>query len=376
MDWSEIVSKYNMTCNGDTVRKASQTPFGGKFISDYLAIKNCKSDSTLKKAKDIVGEQYLVKQQIRNEKNQINKVKKDFVKSLSIAEELEQIQIDNNFTVNVPSSCLSKEISISDNEMILHISDWHIGYVINNCNGNSFNWDVANKRIDQLISEVYKYIDLFDIKKVYVINTGDVIEHTYMRKNQSQFCEFSQSEQINKAIELIFRLLVSIVEIPNIEVIYDSVVGNHDRSQGEISVNNDGDNAETIINRQLATYTRLAKMTRLHIVDRKHTEKDIAITVNGLSVKARHGHDIVKDEKRQLKNDISMDEEFYDLLLIGHLHNHRVISENNGRYIVGASCLSGFNDYSKQFGCTTIASQNIIIVAPNRVELIKDVQLN
>lgn len=29
LDWSEIQSKYNITCNPDTIRKASSTIFGG-----------------------------------------------------------------------------------------------------------------------------------------------------------------------------------------------------------------------------------------------------------------------------------------------------------------------------------------------------------
>lgn len=37
--------------------------------------------------------------------------------------------------------------------MVCHITDWHIGYVINNCNGNYFNWEIANERINKYISE-------------------------------------------------------------------------------------------------------------------------------------------------------------------------------------------------------------------------------
>jgi hypothetical protein len=63
-------------------------------------------------------------------------------------------------------------------------------------------------------------------------------------------------------------------------------------------------------------------------------------------------------------------------MLKGHEHNHRVISENRGRYIVSGGCLSGYNDYSTNFGCATVASQTIIITKPNQIEMIKDVQLN
>ena len=36
LDWSEIRDKYNITCNPDTIRKASSTIFGGQFRTEYL----------------------------------------------------------------------------------------------------------------------------------------------------------------------------------------------------------------------------------------------------------------------------------------------------------------------------------------------------
>lgn len=375
LDWNEIAKNNRISCSYESIRKSSQGPFGGKFVYDVLTQDGFKSRSQMEKVRGILGEQYIVKQQIHNEKVALNRIKRDFVKSLSIADELKQYMSDNNFRVIVPESCLSTYVGQSRYEMIVHISDWHIGCIIKNCNGNSFNLKIAENRINKLLFEVKRYIKLYDVKKVYVINTGDVVEHTYMRKTQSECCEFPQSKQINHVIDLLFKFLCGIVEIPGVEVEYDSVAGNHDRMNGDKAASLEDDNVETIITHQLQKYTKLSEMTRLHIVEREYCEKDISKNINGLNVKIRHGHDIVKDEKRQIKNDISMDEEFYDLLLLGHLHNHRVISENNGRYIECAGCLSGFNPYSKRFGCTTVASQTIIVTDKNKVELIKDVQL-
>jgi predicted phosphodiesterase len=94
-----------------------------------------------------------------------------------------------------------------------------------------------------------------------------------------------------------------------------------------------------------------------------------------LKCKFVHGEYKSNDGKQFMKNEISMDNEFYDLLFKGHLHNFKLESENNGRYIVSTGCLSGYNDYSVNFGCTTVASQTIAILGNNNVELIKDVQL-
>lgn len=377
LDFSEIKDNYNIKLHYDTIRKASQTIYGGAFVSEYLKWKgalNTSSTTQISKAKELIGEHYVLKKQLQNEKTQINKFKREFVKSISIAEEIAAIQEENGFAVNVPEYCHVELNDVGEYEMIVHITDWHIGYIIENCKGNYFNWKVANERVDQLISECYKYIKMYDIKQIYVVNTGDMIEHISMRKNQSQFCEFNQSQQINHAIEIIFRFLVALCKYCNVE--YDSIYGNHDRTNGDYSANLDGDNADTIIREQIKKYAELSKMVRLTVIDRPHTDKEIIKEIDGLLVKAKHGDKGAKDDKQDLKNDISMDEEFYGLLLKGHEHNHRVISENRGRYIVSSGCLSGYNDYSTAFGCATVASQTIVITKSNQIELIKDVQLN
>ena len=39
MDWSEIIDKYGLDIHFDTLRKATQTIFGGAFVSEYFKSK-------------------------------------------------------------------------------------------------------------------------------------------------------------------------------------------------------------------------------------------------------------------------------------------------------------------------------------------------
>jgi predicted phosphodiesterase len=144
---------------------------------------------------------------------------------------------------------------------------------------------------------------------------------------------------------------------------------------GDKTANLDGDNAEVIIREQLSKYKELSNNNRLKVINRKHTDKEIRKMIRGLNCKFVHGEDSKVDGKQEIKNQMSMDNEFYDILFKGHLHNFKIESENNGRYIVSTGCLSGYNDFSVNFGCSTIASQTITVVTDNKVELIKDVQL-
>lgn len=45
VDWSEIHDKYNVLCASDTIRKSSNTIFGGYFVSEYLKWKSEKSSN-------------------------------------------------------------------------------------------------------------------------------------------------------------------------------------------------------------------------------------------------------------------------------------------------------------------------------------------
>lgn len=363
---------FNEDLSSDEARKRL---YGVYKLINILKEENLKTlnKSQLDIVREKVGELDILKRQIQVEKNDLSKIKRELIKSVAIADDLKNY-FQDNFIINVPEYCQEEIDNNTEHEMIVNISDWHIGYIINDCKGNYYNWQIANLRVDKLIAECYKYIEMYNIKKIYVVNTCDTIEHVYMRNNQSQFCEFNQSEQINKAIELIYRFLVALCKYCEVE--YDSIYGNHDRMSGDKKVNLDGDNAETIIREQLRVYKILSDNKRLCVVDRKHTDKEIVKEIKGIKCKFIHGdHNKIKDAKTLIKSEMSVDNEFYDILFKGHLHNFSIESENNGRYIVSTGCLSGFNDYSLNFSCATFASQTIAILGDKKIELIKDVFL-
>ena len=52
-DWQDILDRYGINMHYDTIRKASQTIFGGAFVSDYMFIKKSESKTQLAKAKEL-----------------------------------------------------------------------------------------------------------------------------------------------------------------------------------------------------------------------------------------------------------------------------------------------------------------------------------
>lgn len=375
LDYIEMYEMlFDKTISSDEGRKRS---YMLRDIIDKIKEEDIKSlaDKTeLQKLRDKIGEFDIKKRQLQIENTGLRKMKNQLIPAISVADELAQFMEDNNMQINIPDYCFNRiEESENEYEMIVNITDWHVGYIINNCKGNYFNWNIANKRIDKLIEEIHKNVKLYGINKIHVVNTGDTIEHIYLRKNQSQFCEFGQSEQINKAIELIYRFLVALCGM-NCNVVYTSIAGNHDRSNGDIKANLQGDNADVVIARQLSKYNEIAKNVRLTIIENDPFNDEILLEVNGTKHKFIHGDKKVKDGDKLIKSEMSMDDDSYTLWR-GHYHNFNVQSENNGRYIISSGCLSGFNDYSTAFGSSTTASQTIAIIGDGKIEVIKDIQL-
>lgn len=76
-----------------------------------------------------------------------------------------------------------------------------------------------------------------------------------------------------------------------------------------------------------------------------------------------------------MKGYISMQNEFFDCLIYGHLHHFHMQESDNGRLVIGVGSLEGRNSYSKNFNAATNASQMIMIVTgegdliPIRVDL-------
>lgn len=64
VDWQELIEKYNLPIHYDTLRKATQTIFGGSFVSEYYKQKQAENDC---------GDSYL--EEIRAEKQEIRKEK-------------------------------------------------------------------------------------------------------------------------------------------------------------------------------------------------------------------------------------------------------------------------------------------------------------
>lgn len=130
-----------------------------------------------------------------------------------------KIEIDNTPFEYKENSC----------EMIVQLSDLHIGKMFSNFN-NSYNYEIAKKRLDKYCESVLLCAYNNGANKVIIVNTGDNINLDH-RLDQLKESEFVRGEALVKAYELIVNFIKRLSE--SVDITYCSVVGNESRFDGK-----------------------------------------------------------------------------------------------------------------------------------------------
>jgi predicted phosphodiesterase len=317
------------------------------------------ADSKLASLDRLLGELYFEKREAQLALQEINKFKKEFHLNKAIADEV--VKEFKNLKIEQKANNFYEYNNKSLSEAILVITDWHIGLIIDDVKGNSFNLEVAKARISKLKEEAVQYCRMFNVDYLHVCMLGDAIEHTYMRNtNQAFGVELNFAQQVVKSTQLIIELLLDLSQYVFVE--YEGIAGNHDRSNGDKNANIDGDNAVVIINESVKNFIRY-NGKNIAYSDNDAFANEIIKEINGKKIKLVHGDE--ESRNSSLNDHISMDNVLYDCLVKGHLHYFNVNEENNGRLVVQVGTLSGTNNYAKKLKCSTEASQAIIIVKEN-----------
>ena len=198
-----------------------------------------------------------------------------------------------------------------------------------------------------------------------------------MRENQSYECEFDLSHQIVYATKLLYSFSAELSQLDggkNINIV--SVGGNHNRLSSQKDSNIEGDEANVIVVEMLKDFKELSNNNRITINDTDYKDNSSEFEINGMLFKVIHGDNRVDKNKKLYDSEYSITDNKYKAIFRGHDHNFNVLSQNNGGYVITCGCLFGYNPYSvKKIGCSTNASQTLVVVGQDDIELIKDVNL-
>lgn len=245
---------------------------------------------------------------------------------------------------------------------IFQLSDLHFGEVIDSIYGNTFNFDVASKRLKLFVGRAKKIFKVAGVTNVTVALTGDIL-------GAFEKIDKKLSHEHNRA----FALLVGTYLLENviIELAQDflitvaSVSGNESRIDDEYgSVNKIvTNNFDWIVHQILKMNFRGVK--NVTVVDGRFDEKIITFfegTTNPTYVLLTHGNNIkLSDYSKNIQNLIgrySLQNLRVDYVLTGHYHNSAV-SDNFCR----SASLSSSNNYSNNsLNLYGRAAQNIHLI--------------
>lgn len=258
-----------------------------------------------------------------------------------------------HFTPLERSGCPS-----SEKEAILQISDWHYGTEIHSPY-NEYSPEVCKKRVENLAKEVAERCALYDIKKLHVVNLGDMIEgriHLQLRIN-------SRIDVITQTIE-VAELLANFINALStfLDIEYYDTLDNHSRIEPKLTDSLDLESLVRVITWFLKE--RLKDNPHIHFNDNTNGDDVISFECLGHPVCAVHGD---KDKPENVVSNMAlMTQKYYDLALTAHRH-HFQANEMNRTIMLSNSSLMGTDDYAQRLRFTASASQNLIIVTKTNV---------
>lgn len=247
----------------------------------------------------------------------------------------------------------------SDNDMVVLLSDLHIGATFNNRFGR-FDTDIAKERMAELADNVIELQRLHNSENCYVLSLGDQISGLIHKSVQVTNRE-NVIDQVKIATELISNFCYKLSQHFN-TVNFISVSGNHSR----LTTNKDNamhdDRLDDLIS--WAVGLSLYNVENFHVVENNIDTSIAMFNVRGKTYVATHG-DYDGFNKADTHKLVSVIREFPEAWFTGHLHTIAVDEVNEIKMIRGGSLAGSGDDYTVEKRLTGKASQLVCIVDDN-----------
>lgn len=365
LSWNDIWELYGKELgfkNGESCRSHWK-----KYRKKHGLIENNiskKLDTSLSNIEDVVDDKRLLKQQLREERRQIETYKRELGRTYVLAEYIQQALENLDIYQRKPY----KEISFDNKyrQGVLQLSDIHDGVIVKptHTNGyNEYNPKIMEDRMYKLLEEVVKLGELYNLDKINIFGLADYIEHDSMRSTQLASVAYPVVEQMMHFEEFLYNWLVDLSKYFIVE--FDGVAGNHDRANGDKFKELKENNYSSLILHMCKL--RLGDKHPNVIFNYKFANYTIYKDILGFKFLGRHGHEEGTDKIQAMKNFMLMDNILVDYYLYGHYHTFKIDSTSRGKKAIGNGSVVGANDYSRNvIYSQNNASQNLIIVEEDK----------
>ena len=370
--WQEIADFMNVHFRTDETEYRTEAA----YRKPYQYAKMFESNNVLSLKQDPVGDHLREerialqkeRQRLRDERTQYGKYVRDesrFEQRLDHLENLicEQSAskhhfIDNDYVYE----------SIYRSEMVLLLSDWHIGLEFRNEFG-SFNSDIAADRLQELMNAVLRIKERHGCRMITVAALGDMISGAIRQTIQVANRE-NVIEQIVKASEMLSDFLATLTYAFE-KVNFISIAGNHSRLEPSKEKACKDERLDDLIGWYVkAALSKAPNFNARMVVDNTITE----LSVCGKSFYFAHGDHDVPTQAGISKLAFMLGEIPY-AVCIAHRH-FPMMTEVNGVKVIqnGSLCGSG-DDHTIEMRLSGKASQTILVCNENGIECYYPVQL-
>jgi len=227
IDWQEIIDKYGLNIHYDTLRKATQTVFGGAFVSEYFKAKHAEEKSEDRYLKEMRAERQAIrmeKQKVFDERKELNKSLREQARAENDLKYLERI-ISERGVRSMPAHD-TPTIS-SDNDLVICLSDFHIGAKNDNRFGK-YDSDIAAERLNLYYQKILEVQQAHHSENAYIFFLGDLINGEIHFTTQLENRE-SLIEQVQHCAEEL-SIFAHALSLTFKNVYINGVAGNHSRT--------------------------------------------------------------------------------------------------------------------------------------------------
>lgn len=369
LEWQEIIDKYGLDIHYDTLRKATQTIFGGAFVSEYFKSKQAEKndDSYLDEIRAEKQEIRKEKQRLFDERTALNKTLRE---NARIEEDLSKLEvlIKNNGAVTLPK--VENIIDESDNDLFIALSDFHLGIKTDNYFG-SYDSDIAAQRLSQYLNKIIKIKELHNSGNAYILLLGDLLNGEIHFTTQLENRE-NVTEQVQKTAELISAFVYELSK--HFKCVYvNGVAGNHSRTSFKDQVLR-GNRLDNLIPWYMKA--KLSHIDNIKFIDDQNYDATIGCcTVRGKEYLMVHG-DFDSFSEKGVSKLVMMLGFKPTAIFYGHLHRCS-FDDIAGVKIIRSGSFSGTSDdYTISKRLSGQPSQMVCVVDSNGINACYPVQLD
>ena len=355
--WEDIADLINFYYRADDTEyktsSAYRKPYeqAKKFYEGGVFSK-FSEDEYVKKLTDTKRQLEREKVKVRDERRAWNKQNYNEARIDDFLEQMAD-SLRTSGAVQFASECSDRALT-SDNDMIVLLSDLHIGATFENIFG-IYNTDIAKERMDKLLSNVLELQKIHNSEDCYVLSLGDqisgIIHKTIQVTNRENVVE-----QVKIATELISSFCYELTKVFN-KVYFISASGNHSRLTTVKENAMHDDRLDDIVS--WCVGLKLSHISNFIMWNGIDTSMSV-FNVRGKTYVAVHG-DYDDFSKSGIHKLISMIRVFPEACFMGHLHTIAVDEVNEVKMIRGGSLAGSGDSFTVEKRLSGKASQLVAI---------------